>query len=221
MSIKMGASSSRTRLKATPNAASANSGCLVRPSISRPTTHVTGESRSWPCPARQRLAVQTPLATLFFHFLAYRRLRPTGTAMSQLSDEVRRYLALLELKPGASWPQVRSKYRFLSKVWHPDRFGSDARARSEAERRFQSITEAYRWLQEHERLVDTLAEEENERRFLAEQVCPPVLWERSMRGALERGLAPLAGSGDVLQHSPVHADPVLHLLLHVRLSADR
>lgn len=78
--------------------------------------------------------------------------------MSSLHDEVQRNLAVLDLEPGVSWQQVKDRYRFLAKVWHPDRFGSDGRARSRAEKQFKTVNEAYQWLLEHRRTIDSLAE---------------------------------------------------------------
>lgn len=81
--------------------------------------------------------------------------------MSHLLDEVRQKLAILDLQPGASWQQVKDRYRFLAKVWHPDRFGSDLRARSRAEKQFQAVNEAYQWLVQHRSTVESLAESDS------------------------------------------------------------
>jgi uncharacterized protein YgiM (DUF1202 family) len=81
--------------------------------------------------------------------------------MSHLLDEVRRKLAILDMQPGASWQQVKDRYRFLAKVWHPDRFGSDLRARSRAEKQFQAVNEAYQWLLQHRSTVESLAESDS------------------------------------------------------------
>jgi curved DNA-binding protein CbpA len=78
--------------------------------------------------------------------------------MSSLHDEVQRNLAVLDLEPGVSWQQVKDRYRFLAKVWHPDRFGSDGRARARAEKQFKTVNEAYQWLLEHRSTIDSLAE---------------------------------------------------------------
>lgn len=61
--------------------------------------------------------------------------------MSSSLDELRRCLEILELTPGAAWADVRSRYRFLAKVFHPDRFAHDDAARIEAELRFKGINE--------------------------------------------------------------------------------
>ncbi len=78
--------------------------------------------------------------------------------MSNLLDEVRRTLAILELEPGVSWQKVKDRYRFLAKVWHPDRFGADMRARSRAEKQFKTVNTAYQWLLQHRSVIDSLAE---------------------------------------------------------------
>jgi DnaJ domain len=56
-------------------------------------------------------------------------------------------LEVLALRPGATRVQIKEAYRDLVKVWHPDRFGSDARLRVKAEEKLQRINEAYRVLQ--------------------------------------------------------------------------
>lgn len=50
---------------------------------------------------------------------------------------------VLELEPTASDEEVRQTYRDLSKVWHPDRFGSDEALRQKAEEKLRLINEAY------------------------------------------------------------------------------
>lgn len=56
-------------------------------------------------------------------------------------------LEVLALRPGATPVQIKEAYRDLVKVWHPDRFGSDARLRVKAEEKLQRLNEAYRVLQ--------------------------------------------------------------------------
>ena len=56
-------------------------------------------------------------------------------------------LEVLALRPGATPLQIKEAYRDLVKVWHPDRFGSDARLRRKADEKLQQINEAYRVLQ--------------------------------------------------------------------------
>jgi hypothetical protein len=78
--------------------------------------------------------------------------------MPGLLDETQRRLATLDLMPGASWTQVKDRYRFLAKVWHPDRFGADPRARARAEKQFKTVNEAYQWLLRHQDFVESLAD---------------------------------------------------------------
>lgn len=49
----------------------------------------------------------------------------------------------LDLQPGASDHEVRRAWRELTKVWHPDRFGSDPALRRRAEEKQKEINEAY------------------------------------------------------------------------------
>jgi hypothetical protein len=53
------------------------------------------------------------------------------------------WLAVLGLGQGASLEQVKEAYRDLTKVWHPDRFGSDARLQRKAEEKVKEINRAY------------------------------------------------------------------------------
>ena len=50
----------------------------------------------------------------------------------------REALRLLHLDKDCSKDQLRRAYRDLVKVWHPDRFQSDAQLRIKAERTLQS-----------------------------------------------------------------------------------
>src|SRR6266566_3153727 len=56
-------------------------------------------------------------------------------------------LDVLALRSGATPVEIKEAYRDLVKVWHPDRFGSDARLRQKAENKLQQINDAYRVLQ--------------------------------------------------------------------------
>ncbi|HYN42809.1 MAG TPA: J domain-containing protein [Thermoanaerobaculia bacterium] len=49
---------------------------------------------------------------------------------------------LLDLDPTASDEEVKTACRDLTKVWHPDRFGSDPRLREKAEEKLKAILEA-------------------------------------------------------------------------------
>src|SRR6266566_1359822 len=56
-------------------------------------------------------------------------------------------LDVLALRPGATSVEIKEAYRDLVKVWHPDRFGSDARLRQKAEEKLKQINKAYLVLQ--------------------------------------------------------------------------
>ena len=62
-----------------------------------------------------------------------------------------RYYQILKLKPGASEEQVKRSYREHVKVWHPDRFASDAtRLQQKAHEKIQEINEAYAKILEYQ-----------------------------------------------------------------------
>ena len=56
-------------------------------------------------------------------------------------------LKTLGLNPAATPEEIRLAYRDLVKVWHPDRFGADARLRAKAEEHLKSINAAYHALE--------------------------------------------------------------------------
>ncbi|MBI3899551.1 MAG: J domain-containing protein [Gammaproteobacteria bacterium] len=53
------------------------------------------------------------------------------------------HYALLGLKPGASWVEVRTAYRKKVRAWHPDRFQREPRAHKRAEEQTKTINQAY------------------------------------------------------------------------------
>jgi hypothetical protein len=55
----------------------------------------------------------------------------------------REALEVLGLAAGATPAVVKAAHRDLVKVWHPDRFGSDARLRAKAEEKLKQINQAY------------------------------------------------------------------------------
>lgn len=67
-------------------------------------------------------------------------------------DPVQAY-RLLGLAPGASLEDVKTAYRDLAQVWHPDRFRENARLREKAELNLQRINEAYAVLRDHQPLA--------------------------------------------------------------------
>src|SRR2546430_16104529 len=64
-------------------------------------------------------------------------------------DELARCYRVLGLEPRASLEEVKSAYRDLVTVWHPDRFGHNERLRSKAEQQLKEINLAYDYLLAH------------------------------------------------------------------------
>ena len=56
-------------------------------------------------------------------------------------------LKILGLKPAATPDEIRQAYRDLVKVWHPDRFGTDARLRAKAEEHLKAVNAAFHTLE--------------------------------------------------------------------------
>jgi hypothetical protein len=63
-------------------------------------------------------------------------------------DPVQAY-RLLGLAPGASLDDVKTAYRDLAQVWHPDRFPENDRLREKAQLNLQRINEAYAVLRDY------------------------------------------------------------------------
>src|ERR687885_454465 len=65
-----------------------------------------------------------------------------------MTDEAarRRRLEVLGLEPGATAQEIKTAYRDMAKVWHPDRFAHDPRLQQKAQERLKEINEAYRAL---------------------------------------------------------------------------
>ena len=55
---------------------------------------------------------------------------------------------MLGLAPGATADEVKTAYRDLAQVWHPDRFPDNNRLREKAEQNLQRINEAYALLRD-------------------------------------------------------------------------
>src|ERR1700674_3995409 len=60
-----------------------------------------------------------------------------------LVDKTARYYGILHLDRSASPDEIRQAYLDLVRVWHPDRFNSDAHLREMAEERLKEINDAY------------------------------------------------------------------------------
>ncbi len=57
---------------------------------------------------------------------------------------------VLGLAPGATVDEVKTAYRDLAQVWHPDRFPDNNRLREKAQLNLQRINEAYAVLRDHQ-----------------------------------------------------------------------
>ena len=57
-----------------------------------------------------------------------------------------RYHETLGLRPGATRDELKTAYRDMAKVWHPDRFAHDPRLQSMAQEKLKEINEAYKQL---------------------------------------------------------------------------
>jgi Tfp pilus assembly protein PilN len=55
---------------------------------------------------------------------------------------------MLGLAPGATVDEVKTAYRDLAQVWHPDRFADNNRLREKAQQNLQRINEAYALLRD-------------------------------------------------------------------------
>jgi len=76
--------------------------------------------------------------------------KPQPEARKEFTESaVTRDLRSLDLKPGAGFDEVRHAYRELAKVWHPDRFGDDAKLRGRAATKLAEINAAYERLKNH------------------------------------------------------------------------
>src|SRR5215470_2582119 len=63
-----------------------------------------------------------------------------------MPDRYEHSLHVLGLEPGATQQAVKDAYRDLVKVWHPDRFGSDARLREKAQDKLREVNAAFEQL---------------------------------------------------------------------------
>lgn len=63
--------------------------------------------------------------------------------MNSFSD---RCYELLGVRPGVSVQELKSAYRDLAKVWHPDRFAHDPRLQQKAQEKLKEINDAYEQL---------------------------------------------------------------------------
>src|SRR5260370_2353790 len=64
-------------------------------------------------------------------------------------DAYRAYRTL-GLEPGATLEDIKSAYRDLAQVWHPDRFPAGSRLHTKAERNLKRINQAYALLKDYQ-----------------------------------------------------------------------
>ena len=103
------------------------------------------------------------LAIVSILFILYRRMsmRKAGEAVGRAKARAKipnaqkpqpvfkpesplsRDFSALDLKPTASFDEVKVAYRELAKVWHPDRFGEDLKLRERANIKLGEINAAY------------------------------------------------------------------------------
>jgi hypothetical protein len=98
-------------------------------------------------------------------------------------------LKILGLKSNASPDEIRQAYRDLVRVWHPDRFGTDARLRAKAEEHLKTINAAFHALESSDFRTGTPATGPDTASRSQPQSVPraPVSRDRILRGWLYVG----------------------------------
>ena len=71
-----------------------------------------------------------------------------------MTREIKRAYRILGLPSGASSDDIKSAYRDLAQVWHPDRFSHSDRLKEKAERNLSRINEAYQALKDYQPPAD-------------------------------------------------------------------
>ena len=66
---------------------------------------------------------------------------------NDLSSELIRAFSILELPPSADFGAVKTAYRELAKVWHPDRFEGDVSTQNRAQEKLKQINSAFETLE--------------------------------------------------------------------------
>ena len=99
-------------------------------------------------------------------------------------DDLTHFYQVLGLKPGATFEEVKTVYRDLVKVWHPDRFSHDERLRLVAQEKLKEINGAYKMLEAH--FFEASIQAETPPTAKSEPATPP----------LETAAAPVPTSGN-------------------------
>ena len=99
-------------------------------------------------------------------------------------DAYRAYRTL-GLEPGATQEDIKSAYRDLAQVWHPDRFPAGSRLYQKAERNLKRINEAYALLKDYQ---------------------PP---EQPAPRRMRESISAILGLGDLRESGPFRAPGVL------------
>ena len=73
---------------------------------------------------------------------------PTRNRPPSPADKVARAYAVLELKPGTSFPEVKQQYRKLMRKYHPDKHAGSPDKEKAAHELTQKLTEAYSILEQ-------------------------------------------------------------------------
>ena len=71
-----------------------------------------------------------------------------------MTRDIKRAYRILGLPPGASSDEVKSAYRDLAQVWHPDRFSHSSRLQEKAQRNLTRINEAFQTLKDYQPPAD-------------------------------------------------------------------
>ena len=66
-----------------------------------------------------------------------------------MNDAFFQHYRTLDLKPGCPWSQVKTSYRRLVRIWHPDRYQQEHPERLQAEERIKEINHAFRALENY------------------------------------------------------------------------
>jgi len=71
-----------------------------------------------------------------------------------MKEKAIKYLSVLELESGASLQDIKTAYKELCLIWHPDK--NPSRVTERTTRKLQVLTEAYQWLTQNAEVLDKL-----------------------------------------------------------------